>query len=74
MTIKELILKMRTPLNIEIRRNNWPVITCCSDNIEAVKDDILENEIDDWFIGCTTNKPYACFNYITEEEENESMV
>lgn len=71
MTIKELILKLRTPLNIEIRKNNWTVITFRSENIEAIKDDILENKIDEWFVGRITNEPYACFNYITEEEENE---
>lgn len=71
MTIKELILKLRIPLDIEIRKNNWRVITFHSDNIEAIKDDILENEIDDWFVGRITDEPYVCFNYTTKEEENE---
>lgn len=74
MKIKELILKLCTPLDIEIRKKNWRVITFCSDNIEAIKDDILENEIDDWFVGSRDDKPYVCFSYTTKEEENESMV
>lgn len=71
MTIKELILKLHIPLDIEIRKNNWRVITFRSDNVEAIKDDILENEIDYWFVGRITDEPYVCFNYITKEEENE---
>lgn len=71
MKIKELILKLRTPLDIEIRKNKWRVITFHSDNIEAIKDDILENEIDYWFVGRIADEPYACFNYTTKEEENE---
>ena len=69
MTIKELILKLRFSVNIEIRNDHQLVIAFHSDHIEAIKDDIVENEIDYWFVEYRDNKPYVCFKYTNGDKE-----
>lgn len=69
MTIKELILKLRFSVKVEIRNDYRIVIVFHSDHIEAVKDDILEKEIDYWFVGDKDNKPFICFKYTDGEKE-----
>ena len=32
-------------------------------------DDIVENEIDYWFVGYRDNKPYVCFKYTNGDKE-----
>ena len=36
-----------------------------------IKDDILENEIHDWYVSRIYYDPHVCINYTTKEEENE---
>lgn len=74
MTIKEFILKLEYPTIIEIMKNKCLIATFNSDNVEAIKDEMLDYEIHDWYVSKIYYDPHVCINYITKEEENESMV
>ena len=71
MTIKEFILKLEYPAIIEIMKNKCLIATFNSDNVEAIKDEMLDNEIHDWYVSKIYYDPHVCINYITKEEENE---
>lgn len=50
MNIREMIEKYRTNCIVEIRRNNFKVMEFHSEDYEMVKDELLENEVNNWFV------------------------
>ena len=53
MTIREMISKYRTNCTIEIRCNNFKVMEFHSEDMDMVKDELLDNEVDNWGIDNT---------------------
>lgn len=53
MTVREMVLKLRVNCLVEIRVNNFKVICVERDNINMVKEDLLNKEVNNWGIDNT---------------------
>lgn len=72
MTIREMISKYRTNCTIEIRCNNFKVMEFHSEDMEMVKDELLDKEVDNWGIdntGRLLNTRNKVFIDFREEQE-----
>lgn len=72
MTIREMISKYRTNCTIEIRCNNFKVMEFHSEDMEMVKDELLDKEVDNWGIdntGRLLNTRDKVFVDFREEQE-----
>ena len=72
MTIREMISKYRTNCTVEIRCNNFKVMEFHSEDMEMVKDELLDKEVDNWGIdntGRLLNTRNKVFIDFREEQE-----
>lgn len=53
MTVKEMVEKLRVNCLVEIRVNNFKVICVEKDNINMVKEDLLDKQVDNWGVDNT---------------------
>ena len=53
MKIKEMVEKLRVNCLVEIRVNNMKVICVEKNNIDMVKDELLDSEVDNWGVDNT---------------------
>lgn len=53
MKIKEMVEKLRVNCLVEIRVNNMKVICVEKNNIDMVKDSLLDSEVDNWGVDNT---------------------
>ena len=53
MTVREMVDTMRVNKLVEIRVNNFKVICVEKDNIDMVKEEVLDKEVYDWGIDNT---------------------
>lgn len=53
MKIKEMVEKLRVNCLVEIRVNNFKVICVEKNNIDMVKDELLDSEVDNWGVDNT---------------------
>lgn len=53
MKIKEMVEKFRVNCLVEIRVNNMKVICVEKNNIDMVKDELLDSEVDNWGVDNT---------------------
>lgn len=53
MRVREMIEKLRVNTLIEIRVNNFKVICVERNNINMVKDELLDKEVDNWGVDGT---------------------
>lgn len=53
MTVREMVDTMRVNKLVEIRVNNFKVICVEKDNIDMVKEELLDKEVYDWGIDNT---------------------
>lgn len=72
MTIREMISKYRTNCTVEIRCNNFKVMEFHSEDMDMVKDELLDKEVDNWGIdntGRLLNTRNKVFIDFREEQE-----
>lgn len=67
MTIREMLETMRNKTIVEIREDNYNVITFESDGYEVIAEDLLNIEVYDWGI----DKDRIFINYKSEYIEKE---
>ena len=70
MTIIEMVKKLRVNTSVEIRVNNFTAICVDSDNIEMVKDELLNKEVDNWGVD-TISVPVRSTKIFLDVKENE---
>lgn len=72
MTIREMISKYRTNCTVEIRCNNFKVMEFHSEDMDMVKDELLDKEVDNWFVDNTQalfkTRERVVFDYREEQE------
>lgn len=72
MTIREMISKYRTNCTVEIRCNNFKVMEFHSEDMDMIKDELLDKEVDNWGIdntGRLLNTRNKVFIDFREEQE-----
>lgn len=62
MSVREMITKLRVNQHIELRINNYKVLRVEKDDIEQVKDELLDKEVYDWGLDNSTGKLYVFIN------------
>ena len=71
MTVKEMVEKLRINTFVEIRVNNFKVICVERDNINMVKEELLNKEVDNWGVD-PTGRLFATMDKIfIDVKENE---
>lgn len=71
MTVREMVSKLRVNCLVEIRVNNFKVICVERDNINMVKEDLLNKEVDNWGIDNTGRLLASMDKIFVDIRENE---
>lgn len=70
MKIRELLDKLTVHTNVKIRKNNDEEITFNSEGMLAIREDILDAEVDTWRVWSVTGQITIIVNFIETEGEN----
>lgn len=70
MKIRERVEKLRVNCLVEIRVNNMKVICVEKNNIDTVKDELLDSEVDNWGVD-NTGRPFNTLDKIFIDTKKE---
>jgi hypothetical protein len=71
MKVREMVSKLRVNCLVEIRVNNFKVICVERDNINMVKEDLLNKEVNNWGIDNTGRVLASMDKIFVDIRENE---
>lgn len=72
MTVREMVEKLRVNTKVEIRVNNYKVICVERDNINMVKEALLDKEVDNWGVDPTGRLLATMDKIFIDIKENEN--